>query len=312
MSAAQIRIILALTALVGAVGIATAVVFYLGDRERLPAPRAGTAPGSSAVAAAPSPSTAPTTPPALAAETPSRTTPSPGAGSPTAVRGLTVRATTAINVRSGPGTTFAIIGSLQAGEVARVTGRDGDAAWVMVELAAGPGWVAAGLVEATGDLALAPVVDPSVTRTPTPATSATPTATPTPVRSPSPSATATARPASPSITATAPRLSGGLPDIVLQEVTATQGGRIMVSIANAGVAPISGRRVSVVALDEAANVIFSESTAPLTLGPGSAVTVELGYQLATTMTLTIILNAENAIDESSTGNNRRRVTLTPR
>lgn len=313
MSAAQVRILAVLAVMVATVGIATAVVFYLGDRERLPAPRA-------AVSSTPPPS--PAAPPGRTASAPagvlSTGTASPSTRTvtpaPSSVRRLTVRATSAINVRAGPGTSFNVVGALQPGEVAQVLGRDSAADWLMIEQPGGAGWVAAGIVDVTGDVSLAPVVGPGAAASPAPSVTptvprtATPTVTATAARTLAPSTPTV----SPTATPTAPRLAAALPDIALQEVAATQGGRVSITIANAGTGPLTGRRISVVALDEAASVVLSEVTAPLTIAPGAATTVELSYRLSTSITLTIILNADGSIEESNQANNRRRATLSPR
>ena len=58
-----------------------------------------------------------------------------------------------INVRSGPGTGFNALGTLNAQDVVRLTGRDANAAWLQIEFPSGPdgkGWVNAAFVQATG------------------------------------------------------------------------------------------------------------------------------------------------------------------
>jgi uncharacterized protein YraI len=58
-----------------------------------------------------------------------------------------------INVRSGPGTNFNSIGTLNPQDVVRLTGKDANGAWLQIEFPAGPngrGWVNAAFVQATG------------------------------------------------------------------------------------------------------------------------------------------------------------------
>lgn len=58
-----------------------------------------------------------------------------------------------INVRSGPGTGFNSLGTLNARDVARLTGRDPSGAWLQIEFPSGPearGWVNAAFVQANG------------------------------------------------------------------------------------------------------------------------------------------------------------------
>ena len=53
-----------------------------------------------------------------------------------------------MNVRSGAGTNFGVVGALQPGEVVEIVGQNSDASWFEVRLPDGDtGWVAAFLVE---------------------------------------------------------------------------------------------------------------------------------------------------------------------
>jgi uncharacterized protein YraI len=58
-----------------------------------------------------------------------------------------------LNVRSGPGTGFNSLGTLNPQDVVGLTGKDPDGAWLQIDFAAGPdgkGWVNAAFVQATG------------------------------------------------------------------------------------------------------------------------------------------------------------------
>ena len=62
-----------------------------------------------------------------------------------------------INVRSGPGTGFNALGTLNARDVIRLTGKDANSTWLQIEFPAGPdgkGWVNAAFVQAKGVEAL--------------------------------------------------------------------------------------------------------------------------------------------------------------
>jgi uncharacterized protein YraI len=99
---------------------------------------------------------------------------------PPAQAHLTVTAG-ALNVRSGPGTHYGVIGLLENGQTAEITGRSPDSQWWQISFPGvtdGHGWVAARYVEAafTADV---PVVQPpvyvaAVTPTPIPVPTATP------------------------------------------------------------------------------------------------------------------------------------------
>lgn len=58
-----------------------------------------------------------------------------------------------VNVRSGPGTDFSVIGVLAPGQTADVIGTSGEAhEWLQIDLNGEPGWVAYFVVTVTGDL----------------------------------------------------------------------------------------------------------------------------------------------------------------
>lgn len=83
-------------------------------------------------------------------------------------------ATQTMNVRGGPGTNYAVIGRLTAGQQFTITGRNASGDWLQFNFNGQTGWVSASLVQATGSLAAVAVVQapppPTLapTRTPTP------------------------------------------------------------------------------------------------------------------------------------------------
>ncbi len=102
-----------------------------------------------------------------------------------------------VNVRSGPGTAYDVIGGLNTGDAVRPLGRSPDGGWWQIVYppnSGGVGWVAGPYVQPNPAALNLPVVIP-----PPP-----PTATPTATASSTPSATATSRPtATPTATSTA-------------------------------------------------------------------------------------------------------------
>jgi uncharacterized protein YraI len=87
-----------------------------------------------------------------------------------------------VNVRKGPGTSFDAVGTLNAKETAKITGRDSSGTWLQIQYAAAPegkGWIAAAYVE-SADLEALPILGQStaVAGTGTP-TLSSPTASPT-------------------------------------------------------------------------------------------------------------------------------------
>ncbi|MEW6086649.1 MAG: SH3 domain-containing protein [Chloroflexota bacterium] len=102
-----------------------------------------------------------------------------------------------LNVRSGPGTSFNSLGTLNANDVVPLTGKDSAGVWLQIEFTSGPdgkGWVNAAFVQATGVENLPIVAEGNVvvgTGTPTIApTPSTPVAIPAPNDGDSPSSPA--------------------------------------------------------------------------------------------------------------------------
>lgn len=62
------------------------------------------------------------------------------------------------NVRSGPGTTYKVIGSASAGDSGMATGRNADGTWVQLTINDLDGWMAAFLVDVVGGVEALPVV----------------------------------------------------------------------------------------------------------------------------------------------------------
>lgn len=91
-----------------------------------------------------------------------------------------------LNVRSGPGITYAVIGSLKAGDVVSIIGRNADRTWWIVQGANVRGWIinTPTYLKTTGDLAKIPLASapPSPVPTASPAPNAglglAPTSTP--------------------------------------------------------------------------------------------------------------------------------------
>jgi uncharacterized protein YgiM (DUF1202 family) len=111
---------------------------------------------------------------------------------PTAGEAPQVTADDTVNVRSGPGTNYDVLGQLTSGETVRVTGRNADSTWwqiVFTDAPDGKGWVFGQLVTPNEAAQSAPVADapppptaaPQPTSPPATATSAPATATTVPV-----------------------------------------------------------------------------------------------------------------------------------
>lgn len=122
--------------------------------------------------------------------------------------GPQVIASSAINVRSGPGTDYTLAGALQQNEIATITGKNPVGDWWEVTLANGQiGWVYSALVQTTGDTN---VVAVAANIPPPP-----PTATPAPTQPPAPPAEAPAATAAPEATTAPPADPNGAPHFTL-------------------------------------------------------------------------------------------------
>jgi serine/threonine-protein kinase len=93
---------------------------------------------------------------------------------PTATQPVAVVGGQALNVRSGPGTDYPVVGQLSRGARAEISGRNADSSWWQVVLASGAeGWVLASLVTVEGAVdqiavAAVPTRPPTPTPPPTP------------------------------------------------------------------------------------------------------------------------------------------------
>ncbi len=79
--------------------------------------------------------------------------------------GVTGKATQQLNVRSGPGTDYNVLGMIQPDTVMLLTGKNENATWLQIEYAGGPGgrgWVTAAYVQAN-DTASLPLLNASGT-----------------------------------------------------------------------------------------------------------------------------------------------------
>jgi hypothetical protein len=126
----------------------------------------------------PPPTVAPTLPPATdtsVAPAPASTdTPAPPAAP-------VLNITSPANVRSGPGTNYAVIGGLNVGATAAAVGRDASAQWYVIDYLGSQGWVSNIVSQYTGDTNALPVVQAPPTPIPPPPTSTPVPPTPVPV-----------------------------------------------------------------------------------------------------------------------------------
>jgi ABC-type branched-subunit amino acid transport system substrate-binding protein len=81
-----------------------------------------------------------------------------------------------VNVRTGPGTVYPVIGQLRKGDQEQLVGASSDFKWYVINFRQQQGWISASLVDVFGDVKTLPVVAPPPTPipSPTPPASATP------------------------------------------------------------------------------------------------------------------------------------------
>jgi hypothetical protein len=96
---------------------------------------------------------------------------------------------TDLNIRSGPGVNYPILGLLRAGQTARITGINLERTWWQIEFSGSAnerGWLAAKYVSASNvaDVPMVQAPPPPATNTPAPPPTATPTRTPQPSPTP--------------------------------------------------------------------------------------------------------------------------------
>ena len=103
----------------------------------------------------------------------------PLATAPAENLGPTLKAGQAVNIRSGPGTEYPVIGGLAPGNDTPILGRDSGGNWLVIAYASDKGWVAKIVVSVNGDTAGLPVVAaPALPPTAVPPTAAPTTAAP--------------------------------------------------------------------------------------------------------------------------------------
>ncbi len=90
---------------------------------------------------------------------------------PTATpEGVVATAKGTVNVRTGPGTVYPVIGQIKKNDQVPLIGASSDFQWYVISFRQQQGWIAASLVSVFGDVRTLPVVAPPPTPTPPPAT----------------------------------------------------------------------------------------------------------------------------------------------
>jgi uncharacterized protein YraI len=90
------------------------------------------------------------------------TAPPAQGASPTPLAGVTAKTLQKVNVRSGPGTSFNTLGTIEPGASLTLTGKNDTGTWLQIFQAGGPGdrgWVSSAYVQVDGDTNLVPVMN---------------------------------------------------------------------------------------------------------------------------------------------------------
>lgn len=182
-----------------------------------------------------------------------------------------------LNVRTGPSTTYDILGQLRNGEQVRLVGTSLDAAWGVINFRGLQGWIslAGNLVEVAGDLRTLPVV-----ATP-------PTPTPGPTSTPAPTAT---------LSTADIVVNGASPNVLLWNTPMN----VAVNVVNAG--GVTSGRFAIAASFEPGAVFAGLTVQNPGLGPGQSTVVNLPVTLTGSTgfySTTIVADLNNEVDEGA-------------
>jgi hypothetical protein len=223
----------------------------------------------------------------------------PTAGASDELQGITGKATSTLNVRSGPGNGYSVLGLLLKNAEVNITGRSDDGEWLQVEYPIHSnlhGWLMADSLDVKGDSTALPIATPeAIPLAEAPTYEARPTVE---EETPVPEANATPTP-------------GALPDLVISDwlVSANV---LVVTVTNqgSGVLPMTAIEVSV--FDSTGTTLLNGTTsAPIALNPGASIDIRTGFSTLGAGEVVVIVDPNGKIPESNNKNNRRTVTLGP-
>jgi len=211
-----------------------------------------------------------------------------GPATPRQGAGLTVKSNQSATVRDGPGAEYAELGLLPPGRDTTVVGRNREASWYQILYPPDTnlkGWVPAGALGLPEDAEdrVEVVLSSTISR---------PTVPP-PTPAPTEAATPTPAPTQP---------QAGPIDLAVSVIggTCSAGNQLVVSLRNAGDAPITGRQAHLTVSTQSG--ALGELDVGLALGPGQSVSVNTGQQArAPRTTVTAVLSGQP--QDSNAANN---------
>jgi uncharacterized protein YraI len=215
------------------------------------------------------------------------------------------KATSTINVRSGPGNGYEALGLLRKGSQAKIIGRSDDGEWLLIEYPAHSnlhGWVIASSMETGLDLATLPVATPESLPM-----AIVPTYPPDITVVPEETAEATAT----AVITTTP--APALPDLVVGG-TLVSGGTLVVTVTNQGTGALVSAPIEVAIYDAAGEQLLkSASLAAQNLNAGASIDVQTNYIAVVGPTeVLVIVDPNGKVTESDDTNNRLIVSLSPK
>jgi uncharacterized protein YraI len=228
-----------------------------------------------------------------------------------------VRTKTALDVKLGPGESYAIVGTISRGEAVDVVGRDADANWVSIRFppgSLGRGWVPVENLDGLSDATAFAVVLP----TPLPRTISVPTfvpfsgddrfpaarvSTPTPRATSSPVPT-TAAPVGPPT----PRV--GPTDVSPVSATLLSDGRVSVVVTNRGPGELIGRTLQVTVRDLALRGETVSVGSSLAVGATASGQTQT-FRVITDTEVQVIVDPNSSLLDPDRSNNMLSITLRP-
>lgn len=221
-----------------------------------------------------------------------------------------------INVRSGPGEGYTILGTIRNGTRVEVVGRTEEEEWLQViypPQSSLHGWVDAAFLDLEGDpstLAVATVEAlplPEVPTEPAYVAVATPTAEETPTAEAGPTEEAT-----PSPTAVfSPTPEAELPDLVIGIPTWLVDDTVVITVVNQGRGAMENQRLDVGMFDSQGQTLLHYTSAGVqSLAPGSSIDVNTGFTCTVEQQeVLVVVDVDGRIDETDNTNNQMLVTV---
>jgi hypothetical protein len=210
---------------------------------------------------------------------------------PTARSGLLARSITAAAIRNGPGLDYPTVSQMANNQDVEVIGRNADASWFSVFYPPGSqvsGWVPKAALGITGSPAVLPVTSSTPTPTAAPTSTASPEVTATPTETATPTATPTP--------AAAYHLS-----LTTVAGTCRMGQHLLVSVRNAGPAPLENAAIPLLVQSPQGNQIFF-GTLTTTIQPGQAMNIDTTYVVQ--QSVTVILDPQQTLGDANSQDHR--------